>query len=146
MEILHFLTTQNVDFITHCGSNFIFQRFTSLTLLMDFLTISHPLTLRQFIKRDNYLLAHHMQHFAYVKLRHNVPDGPLLRRSEPAACAGAAECGTLRLQKDGGTDQITGDIRQFVSGLSALGMYIKPHDPGVLPVVMSDVDTSPMSH
>lgn len=73
---------------------------------MDFLRVSCLLILRQFIKRNNYLLAHH---FAYVKLRHNVPDGPLLRRSAPAARAGAEMCDTWRLQKDGGTDRITGD-------------------------------------
>lgn len=90
-----------------------FPRFTSFTLLMDFLAISHPLILRQFIKGNNYLLAHHMHHFAYVKKRHNAPDGPLLRRSVPAACAGAAD--TLRLQKDGGTDRITGDVPSIIS-------------------------------
>lgn len=77
--------------------------------LMDFLRVSCLLILRQFIKRNNYLLAHHVQHFAYVKLRHNVPDGPLLRRSAPAARTGAEMCDTWRLQKDGGTDRITGD-------------------------------------
>lgn len=82
---------------------------------MDFLTISRPPISRQFIKRNNYLLAHHMQHFAYVKLRHNVPDGPLLRRSVPAARTGAAERGTLRLQKDGGSDRITGDVPSKIS-------------------------------
>lgn len=129
-------------FLTHCSSKSSYPRFT---LLMDFPTVWHPLILRQFIKRNNYLLAHHTQHFAYVKLQHNVPDGPLLRLSLPAARAGAAECDASRLQKDSGTDRITGDFRQFVPGLSALGMCVKPHDPGIHRVVMSGIDASPMS-
>lgn len=76
---------------------------------MDLLRVSRLLILRQFIKRNNYLLARHVQHFAYVRLRHNVPDGPLRRRSAPAARAGAEMCDTWRLQKDGGTDRIAGD-------------------------------------
>lgn len=77
--------------------------------LMDLLRVLRLLILKQFIKRNNYLLAHHVQHFAYVKLWHNVPDGPLLRHSAPAARAGAEMCDTWRLQKDGGTDRIAGD-------------------------------------